>query len=79
MQLMETCFDKLKNSYGPIPERILGKMAVAVSLSEESKYLFDYQPDKWIFVNVFQVVKALHYLKESHGVMHRGKCQHLAK
>ncbi|XP_046844085.1 dual specificity mitogen-activated protein kinase kinase 7-like [Xenia sp. Carnegie-2017] len=46
MQLMETCFDKLKNTYGPIPERILGKMTVAV-------------------------VKALHYLKESHGVMHR--------
>ena len=33
MQLMETCFDKLKNSYGPIPERILGKMAVAVSVN----------------------------------------------
>jgi N-acetylglucosamine-6-phosphate deacetylase len=32
MQLMETCFDKLKNNYGPIPERILGKMTVAVSL-----------------------------------------------
>ena len=31
MQLMETCFDKLKNNYGPIPELILGKMAVAVS------------------------------------------------
>ncbi|CAB4008133.1 dual specificity mitogen-activated kinase kinase 7 isoform X2, partial [Paramuricea clavata] len=29
MQLMETCFDKLKNNYGPIPERILGKMTVA--------------------------------------------------
>lgn len=46
MQLMETCFDKLKNSYGPIPEKILGKMTVAV-------------------------VNALHYLKETHGVMHR--------
>ena len=31
MQLMETCFDKLKCDYGAIPERILGKMTVAVS------------------------------------------------
>lgn len=37
---METCFDKLKNNYGPIPERILGKMTVAVSLTITT-YLYD--------------------------------------
>ncbi|KAL3872472.1 hypothetical protein ACJMK2_040395 [Sinanodonta woodiana] len=47
MELMSTCLDKLlKKTKKPIPERILGKMAVAI-------------------------VKALHYLKEKHGVIHR--------
>ncbi|EDO43384.1 predicted protein [Nematostella vectensis] len=47
MELMATCLDKLlKRLQNPIPEHILGKMAVAI-------------------------VKALHYLKEEHGVMHR--------
>lgn len=47
MELMSTCLDKLlKKTRRPIPEKILGKMAVAI-------------------------VKALHYLKEKHGVIHR--------
>lgn len=47
MELMATCLDKLlKRLRAPIPEQILGKMAVAT-------------------------VKALHYLKEKHGVIHR--------
>uniref|UniRef100_H2ZIH3 mitogen-activated protein kinase kinase n=1 Tax=Ciona savignyi TaxID=51511 RepID=H2ZIH3_CIOSA len=47
MELMETCFDKLKKKInGPIPENIIGKLTVSV-------------------------VKALHYLKEKHGVIHR--------
>ncbi|XP_036912500.1 dual specificity mitogen-activated protein kinase kinase 7 isoform X1 [Sturnira hondurensis] len=47
MELMGTCAEKLKKRMqGPIPERILGKMTVAI-------------------------VKALYYLKEKHGVIHR--------
>ncbi|XP_033764295.1 dual specificity mitogen-activated protein kinase kinase 7-like isoform X2 [Pecten maximus] len=47
MELMSTCLDKLlKKTKRPIPEAILGKMAVAI-------------------------VKALNYLKEEHGVIHR--------
>ncbi|KAL6034248.1 hypothetical protein STEG23_009317, partial [Scotinomys teguina] len=47
MELMGTCAEKLKKRVqGPIPERILGKMTVAI-------------------------VKALYYLKEKHGVIHR--------
>ncbi|OWF39499.1 Dual specificity mitogen-activated protein kinase kinase 7 [Mizuhopecten yessoensis] len=47
MELMSTCLDKLlKRTKRPIPEAILGKMAVAI-------------------------VKALNYLKEEHGVIHR--------
>nr|XP_023965785.1 dual specificity mitogen-activated protein kinase kinase 7 isoform X5 [Chrysemys picta bellii] len=47
MELMGTCAEKLKKRIqGPIPERILGKMTVAI-------------------------VKALYYLKEKHGVIHR--------
>ncbi|XP_077986899.1 dual specificity mitogen-activated protein kinase kinase 7-like [Glandiceps talaboti] len=47
MELMATCVEKLmKRLQGPVPERILGKMTVAI-------------------------VKALHYLKERHGVIHR--------
>ncbi|XP_067661825.1 dual specificity mitogen-activated protein kinase kinase 7-like isoform X1 [Haliotis asinina] len=47
MELMSTCLDKLlKRTRKPIPEKILGKMAVAI-------------------------VRALHYLKENHGVIHR--------
>nr|CAG4638542.1 EOG090X08J3 [Cyclestheria hislopi] len=47
MELMATCFDKLlKRLRQPIPEPIIGKIAVAT-------------------------VRALHYLKEKHGVIHR--------
>ncbi|XP_067144462.1 dual specificity mitogen-activated protein kinase kinase 7 [Centruroides vittatus] len=47
MELMATCLDKLmRRLKSPLPEEILGKMAVAI-------------------------VKALHYLKEEHGVIHR--------
>ncbi|XP_045146274.1 dual specificity mitogen-activated protein kinase kinase 7 isoform X1 [Echinops telfairi] len=47
MELMGTCAEKLKKRMqDPIPERILGKMTVAI-------------------------VKALFYLKEKHGVIHR--------
>ncbi|KAK7473820.1 hypothetical protein BaRGS_00034927 [Batillaria attramentaria] len=47
MELMSTCLDKLLKRTGQaIPEKVLGKMAVAI-------------------------VKALHYLKERHGVIHR--------
>lgn len=47
MELMETCFDKLKKKIkGPLPENIIGKLSVSV-------------------------VKALHYLKEKHDVIHR--------
>ncbi|XP_062891928.1 dual specificity mitogen-activated protein kinase kinase 7 isoform X1 [Mobula hypostoma] len=47
MELMGTCAEKLKKRIqGPIPEKILGKMTVAI-------------------------VKALFYLKEKHGVIHR--------
>ncbi|XP_025112798.1 dual specificity mitogen-activated protein kinase kinase 7-like [Pomacea canaliculata] len=47
MELMSTCLDKLlKRTCQPIPEKVLGKMAVSI-------------------------VKALHYLKERHGVIHR--------
>jgi mitogen-activated protein kinase kinase 7 len=47
MELMATCFDKLlKRLQAPVPEPILGKVAVAT-------------------------VKALNYLKEKHGVIHR--------
>ncbi|XP_076823044.1 dual specificity mitogen-activated protein kinase kinase 7-like [Clavelina lepadiformis] len=46
MELMETCFDKLKKKIGSLPENIIGKLTVSV-------------------------VKALDYLKEKHGVIHR--------
>ena len=47
MELMATCMDKLlKRIKEPIPENIIGKVAVAT-------------------------VKALHYLKEKHEVIHR--------
>lgn len=47
MEMMQTCMDKLlKRLKKPIPESILGKVAMAT-------------------------VKALNYLKENHGVIHR--------
>lgn len=47
MELMSTCFDKLlKKIRGPIPEKVIGKLCIAV-------------------------VRALNYLKQQHGVIHR--------
>ena len=38
MELMETCFDKLKKKVGgPLPEPIIGKLSVAVSFN----YIFN--------------------------------------
>uniref|UniRef100_A0A8C7H9B8 Dual specificity mitogen-activated protein kinase kinase 7 n=1 Tax=Oncorhynchus kisutch TaxID=8019 RepID=A0A8C7H9B8_ONCKI len=61
MELMGTCAEKLKKRIqGPIPERILGKMTVAVSLAS---YL--------LRSHTLNSVSALLYLKEKHGVIHR--------
>ena len=79
MELMGTCAEKLKKRMqGPIPERILGKMTVAVSGLEGaggqagappslSLHLTDQCPP----LPTLQIVKALYYLKEKHGVIHR--------
>uniref|UniRef100_A0A8C1J8U8 Dual specificity mitogen-activated protein kinase kinase 7 n=1 Tax=Cyprinus carpio TaxID=7962 RepID=A0A8C1J8U8_CYPCA len=68
MELMGTCAEKLKKRIqGPIPEAILGKMTVAVSLPLNS-------PDsEWhiSLLRYWSIVKALLYLKEKHGVIHR--------
>uniref|UniRef100_A0A8C7V8J0 mitogen-activated protein kinase kinase n=1 Tax=Oncorhynchus mykiss TaxID=8022 RepID=A0A8C7V8J0_ONCMY len=65
MELMGTCAEKLKKRIqGPIPERILGKMTVAVSLSISSIISLCYPL-------CLQIVSALLYLKEKHGVIHR--------
>uniref|UniRef100_A0A8C4IBL2 Dual specificity mitogen-activated protein kinase kinase 7 n=1 Tax=Dicentrarchus labrax TaxID=13489 RepID=A0A8C4IBL2_DICLA len=59
MFLMGTCAEKLKKRIqGPIPERILGKMTVA-------------SYSVCVCVCLLQIVKALLYLKEKHGVIHR--------
>jgi hypothetical protein len=81
---METCFDKLKNNYGAIPERILGKMTVAVRLVLFIHIFCSHlsvaiQVNIYLNFNIFQVVKALHYLKESHGVMHRGRLKFIPR
>jgi mitogen-activated protein kinase kinase 7 len=78
MELMATCFDKLlKRLRQPIIEPIIGKIAVAVRLNLNFKIrkilTFFYRSrslDSQIF-SVCQTVKALHYLKETHGVIHR--------
>uniref|UniRef100_A0A4W6FM75 Dual specificity mitogen-activated protein kinase kinase 7 n=1 Tax=Lates calcarifer TaxID=8187 RepID=A0A4W6FM75_LATCA len=80
MELMGTCAEKLKKRIqGPIPERILGKMTVAVSgkntrihrrgkcNTAHSIVLFSLL----LCVFLLQIVKALQYLKEKHGVIHR--------
>ena len=81
MELMATCLDKLTKRYRkPIPEAILGKISVAVCIRlyllspvlMELRAKFCYLiavPYKLCFSN--QTVKALHYLKENHGVIHR--------
>jgi len=41
MELMETCFDKLKKRIkGPMPENILGKLSVAVSACRRNAFVF---------------------------------------
>lgn len=77
MELMGTCAEKLKKRMqGPIPERILGKMTVAVS-SEIWACMARWVPlgsvphDRCPDLSVLQIVKALYYLKEKHGVIHR--------
>lgn len=73
MELMGTCAEKLKKRIqGPIPERILGKMTVAVSrknFNTVRHVCLDLQKLTWD--SLFQIVKALLYLKEKHGVIHR--------
>lgn len=73
MELMGTCAEKLKKRIqGPIPERILGKMTVAVSrknFNTVRHVCLHLQKLTWD--SLFQIVKALLYLKEKHGVIHR--------
>uniref|UniRef100_A0A673YH71 Dual specificity mitogen-activated protein kinase kinase 7 n=1 Tax=Salmo trutta TaxID=8032 RepID=A0A673YH71_SALTR len=70
MELMGTCAEKLKKRIqGPIPERILGKMTVAVSLLSLA-LLYPQFSSVLPFV-CLQIVSALLYLKEKHGVIHR--------
>uniref|UniRef100_A0A3P8NNQ8 Dual specificity mitogen-activated protein kinase kinase 7 n=1 Tax=Astatotilapia calliptera TaxID=8154 RepID=A0A3P8NNQ8_ASTCA len=67
MELMGTCAEKLKKRIqGPIPERILGKMTVAVSGRNTHKPLCSY-----VRFCSYNLLKALLYLKEKHGVIHR--------
>uniref|UniRef100_A0A6Q2YSM8 Dual specificity mitogen-activated protein kinase kinase 7 n=1 Tax=Esox lucius TaxID=8010 RepID=A0A6Q2YSM8_ESOLU len=76
MELMGTCAEKLKKRIqGPIPERILGKMTVAVpfletmcTLSLQRYFLMALASFSRI---IHPIVKALLYLKEKHGVIHR--------
>ncbi len=80
MELMATCLDKLmKKLDAALPERILGKVAVAVSVvilsTTELKRIFQFvshAPQSFLCA-VLQTVKALSYLKEEHGVIHRGE------
>ena len=80
MELMGTCAEKLKKRIqGPIPERILGKMTVAVSGRNSyrdvesvpllTRLFYSYCLISCVFL--LQIVKALQYLKEKHGVIHR--------
>jgi len=70
MELMSMCFDKLlKLSKKPVPEQILGKVTVAVSLHR--KRTISREPTKSISNFLFQTVNALSYLKDKHGVIHR--------
>lgn len=71
MELMGTCAEKLKKRIqGPIPERILGKMTVAVSRRNSDR---EVEQCSFLSLHVvlLQIVKALLYLKEKHGVIHR--------
>lgn len=73
MELMGTCAEKLKKRIqGPIPERILGKMTVAVSGNTSHLDSRVYPRSTYcVCVCLLQIVKALLYLKEKHGVIHR--------
>jgi mitogen-activated protein kinase kinase 7 len=77
MELMGTCAEKLKKRMqGPIPERILGKMTVAVSGPDQGLCGQMGSPGPCLLLtvsalSVLQIVKALYYLKEKHGVIHR--------
>lgn len=76
MELMGTCAEKLKKRMqGPIPERILGKMTVAVSSQARAHVTGwpapGHMPLTGAFLSMLQIVKALYYLKEKHGVIHR--------
>lgn len=83
MELMDTCLDKLmKRLKAPIPEDILGKVAVAVSftcfkLCSIFFVIFTNDDGPFCVLRFFaQTVEALNYLKEKHGVIHRGKNMH---
>lgn len=93
MELMATCLDKLlKRVKSQLPEKILGKVTVAVSMLclFGQNYHFEalweaviimvwylgccfasYIHPNHVYFE-FQTVKALNYLKEEHGVIHRG-------
>lgn len=57
MELMTTCLDKLiKRLKGPIPEYILGKMAVAVSIpSPPPRKIHSSQPIHDLYANDYVV------------------------
>lgn len=70
MEKMSTCLDKLlRQMQEPIPENILGKMAVAVSFLSFIHFSFFLMRLPFDF----QIIKALNYLKEKHGIIHRGE------
>ena len=77
MELMATCLEKLLKAYkAPFPEHILGKVSFAVGLKHfENSYFVLVR--SIILDRCFQTVKALNYLKEEHGVMHRGELKRL--
>lgn len=71
MELMATCFDKLmKRSKQPVPEPILGKVTVAVSGKKNEKKRQQLLDLRFVWT-LLQTVKALSYLKDNHGVIHR--------
>ena len=66
MELMASCFDKiLKSTKRPIPEPIIGKLTVAVRF-------VSFRWSMTLFA-IVQVITALKYLKDSHGIIHRGE------
>ena len=64
MELMSSCFDKLlKLIKQPIPEAVLGKLTFSVREIRRGN----------LEKTSLQTVTALNYLKEKHGIIHRGK------